>query len=68
MVMLNDLDRYHLAIDAIDRVPSLEGRAVVERQELIDERAAARRHTRETGADLPAVSGWEWSDSRPGRA
>lgn len=61
MVMLNDLDRYHLAIDVIDRVPSLAGHAVVERQALLDARYEARRHTRETGADAPAVTGWTWA-------
>ena len=53
MVMLNDLDRFHLVMDAIDRVPQLGGHAVVDRQAMVDARAEARRHTRETGADLP---------------
>jgi xylulose-5-phosphate/fructose-6-phosphate phosphoketolase len=61
MVMMNDLDRFHLVIDVIDRVPGLEGHAVVVRQDMVDARNAARRYTREMGADLPEVSGWEWS-------
>jgi xylulose-5-phosphate/fructose-6-phosphate phosphoketolase len=60
MVMLNDLDRYHLVIDVIDRVPSLGSRAVRLRQEMVDTRLAARRHTRETGEDTAEVTGWTW--------
>jgi len=63
MVMLNDLDRFHLVIDAIDRVPSLGGHAVVDRQAMVDARAEARRYTREAGADLPSVTGWSWQVS-----
>ncbi|MDP9254942.1 MAG: phosphoketolase family protein [Actinomycetota bacterium] len=61
MVMLNDLDRFHLVMDAIDRVPALGGHAVVDRQAMVDARGDARRHTRETGTDLPAVTGWSWA-------
>jgi xylulose-5-phosphate/fructose-6-phosphate phosphoketolase len=60
MVMLNDLDRFHLVIDVIDRTPSLGGHAVVVRQEMVDQRAAARQHTRDFGEDSPAISGWTW--------
>jgi xylulose-5-phosphate/fructose-6-phosphate phosphoketolase len=61
MVMMNSLDRFHLVMDVIDRVPGLAGHAVVVRQEMVDARNAARRYTRDAGADLPEVSGWEWS-------
>jgi xylulose-5-phosphate/fructose-6-phosphate phosphoketolase len=60
MVMLNDLDRYHLVTDVIDRVPSLQGRAAHLRQEMVDARARARAYTREHGEDSPEVSGWTW--------
>jgi xylulose-5-phosphate/fructose-6-phosphate phosphoketolase len=60
MTMLNDLDRYHLVMDVIDRVPSLRARAVTVRQEMVDARAAARRHTREFGVDAPEITGWSW--------
>ncbi len=61
MVMLNELDRFHLVMDAIDRVPQLGGHAVVDRQAMVDARAEARRHTRETGADIAEVTDWSWS-------
>jgi xylulose-5-phosphate/fructose-6-phosphate phosphoketolase len=60
MVMLNDLDRFHLVIDVIDRVPGLATRAAPLRQELVDTRLRARAYTREHGEDDPLVSGWTW--------
>src|SRR5262249_4294009 len=63
MVMLNDLDRFHLVMDVIDRVPGLAGRAVAVRQHMQDLRAAARIYTREHGEDDPAVRDWVWAAS-----
>jgi xylulose-5-phosphate/fructose-6-phosphate phosphoketolase len=60
MVMLNDLDRFHLVIDVIDRVPELGGRAAHIRQEMEDARLRARAYTREHGDDDPAVRDWTW--------
>ena len=60
MVMMNNLDRFHLVMDVIDRVPSLGSRAAVLRQRMADARLAARAHTREHGEDDPAISGWTW--------
>ncbi len=62
MVMLNDLDRFHLVMDVIDRVPSLGSRAATLRQEMSDARIAARAYTREHGEDPPEISGWIWPD------
>jgi len=58
MVMLNDLDRFHLVMDVIDRVPSLGARAATLRQQMSDARLAARAYTREHGEDDPAITGW----------
>ncbi|WP_129664458.1 phosphoketolase [Phytoactinopolyspora endophytica] len=60
MAMLNDLDRYHLVIDTIDRVPRLGRHAAGVRQDMVDARLRARQHTREHGEDLPAVRDWCW--------
>ncbi|KIR65787.1 MULTISPECIES: phosphoketolase family protein [Micromonospora] len=60
MVMLNDLDRFHLVIDVIDRVPGLAARAAHLRQEMVDARQACRDHTREYGEDDPRVAEWRW--------
>ena len=60
MVMLNDLDRFHLVIDVIDRVPGLADEAAHLRQEMVDRRLAARAWTREHGDDDPAIRDWTW--------
>jgi xylulose-5-phosphate/fructose-6-phosphate phosphoketolase len=61
MVMLNDLDRYHLVMDVIDRVPGLSVANAELRQQLADTRLAYRAYTREHGEDHPDVTGWRWS-------
>jgi len=60
MVMLNDLDRFHLVMDIVDRVPSLGSHASMLRQQMQDERVRCRAYTRLEGEDDPAVSGWTW--------
>ncbi len=69
MVMLNDLDRFHLVIDVIDRVPGLAQRAASLRQRMGDERLRHRAYTRRVGDDAPDVRDWVWSwASPPGEA
>jgi xylulose-5-phosphate/fructose-6-phosphate phosphoketolase len=68
MVMLNDLDRFHLVIDVIDRVPGLAERAAHLRQDMVDERLAHRAYTREYGDDSPAVRDWTWPGDQPAGA
>ncbi|BBY49523.1 putative phosphoketolase [Mycolicibacterium arabiense] len=63
MVMLNDLDRYHLVMDVIDRVPSLGSRYATLRQQMVDKRLAARQYTRAHGEDIPEVRDWAWPSS-----
>jgi xylulose-5-phosphate/fructose-6-phosphate phosphoketolase len=60
MVMLNDLDRFHLVMDVIDRVDGLGSRAAPLRQQMFDARLAARRYTRDFGEDDPAIANWRW--------
>ena len=60
MVMLNDLDRFHLVIDVIDRVPGLADRAAHVRQEMQERRLRARAYTREHGDDDPEIRDWTW--------
>ena len=62
MVMMNDLDRFHLVMDVIDRVPALGSNVAVLRQEMADARLAARTYTREHGEDDPAIAGWTWPE------
>ena len=60
MVMLNDLDRYHLVMDVIDRTPGLGVAQAGLRQEMQDARQRARDYTREFGVDIPEVADWGW--------
>ena len=60
MVMLNDLDRFHLVMDVIDRVPGLRDRGAHLRQQMVDARLSARAYTREHGDDLPEIKDWVW--------
>ncbi len=60
MAIMNDLDRYHLVMDVIDRVPELGPRAARVRQLMVDSRLRARQYTREAGEDLPEIQNWTW--------
>ena len=60
MVMLNDLDRFHLVKDVVDRVPGLASRAAHLRQEMDERRLEARAWTRTHGEDHPDVRDWAW--------
>ncbi|MGV8976994.1 MAG: phosphoketolase [Cellulomonas sp.] len=63
MVMLNDLDRFHLVMDVIDRTKGLGSRAAGLRQRMSDARLAARQYTRDFGEDQPEVRDWVWPDA-----
>jgi xylulose-5-phosphate/fructose-6-phosphate phosphoketolase len=60
MAMLNDLDRCHLVIDVIDRVPGVAAHAAHLRQEMVDRRLQARAYTRSHGEDDPEIRDWTW--------
>ncbi|MFI7040395.1 phosphoketolase [Microbispora rosea] len=60
MAMLNDIDRFHLVMDVIDRVPGLGSRAAHLRQRMTDARLRARAHTREFGEDPAEIRDWTW--------
>lgn len=60
MLMMNDLDRYRIAIDVIRRVPGLEERYGNLVEHFEDERSRLRAYAWEHGIDSPEVTGWEW--------
>jgi xylulose-5-phosphate/fructose-6-phosphate phosphoketolase len=60
MVMLNDLDRFHLVMDVIDRTDGLASTAGHVRQLMEDKRIACRAYTREHGEDAPEITDWKW--------
>ncbi|MGW0732383.1 phosphoketolase family protein [Streptomyces sp. NPDC002851] len=61
MVVRNDLDRYRLVMDVIDRVPGLALTAIGVRQKMIDQRTKHHTYTRRHGEDMPEVRDWTWS-------
>jgi len=65
MLVLNDMDRFHLVMDVIDRTPGLARRAAVLRQQMVDKRAEHRTYVRRTGEDLPEVRDWTWPTTGP---
>jgi xylulose-5-phosphate/fructose-6-phosphate phosphoketolase len=61
LVMLNDLDRFRLVIDVVDRVPGLADKAAHVRQQMEERRLAARAYTRANGDDDPEIRDWKWA-------
>jgi xylulose-5-phosphate/fructose-6-phosphate phosphoketolase len=60
MVVMNDMDRFHLVMDVIDRVPGLGNSAAWLRQQMADTRLRHHAWVREHGEDLPEVANWTW--------
>ncbi len=61
MTVLNDIDRFHLVIDVIDRVPHLGYKAAYLRQIMRDKLVEHREYITRYGEDMPEISGWKWS-------
>jgi xylulose-5-phosphate/fructose-6-phosphate phosphoketolase len=61
MVIMNDLDRYHLAIDVIDRVPRLASIGAYAKQDFRDRLIEHQQYIREVGEDPPAIRDWTWT-------
>ncbi|MDP9013973.1 MAG: phosphoketolase family protein [Pseudomonadota bacterium] len=63
MAVLNDLDRFHLVIDAIDRVPKTGSRGAYLKQQLQDKLVEHRHYINKHGEDMPEIRSWTWSAS-----
>jgi xylulose-5-phosphate/fructose-6-phosphate phosphoketolase len=61
MVVMNDLDRFHLAADVIDRVPALGPRAAHAKQAIRDKLIEHKRYIAQHGQDLPEIRNWKWN-------
>jgi xylulose-5-phosphate/fructose-6-phosphate phosphoketolase len=60
MCVLNELDRFHLVLDAIDRVPKLSVRAAYGKQAIRDKLIEHREYITKHGDDMPEIAGWTW--------
>ena len=66
MCVINDLDRFHLVGDVIDRVPKLGERAAYAKQEIRDKLIDHREYIRRYGDDMPEIKNWTWGRRRRG--
>jgi len=60
MTVLNQLDRFHLAMDVVDRLPQLRSRAASLKQELAEKLVEHQQYIRQEGEDLPEIRAWRW--------
>jgi xylulose-5-phosphate/fructose-6-phosphate phosphoketolase len=65
MVVLNELDRYHLAMAVIDHLPGLGGRAAEVKQHFHHQLNAHHAYVREHGEDMPEIRNWTWPTRGP---
>jgi xylulose-5-phosphate/fructose-6-phosphate phosphoketolase len=60
MVVMNDLDRFHLVMDVIDRVPKLGSQAAYVKQKLQDKLIEHKHYIQKHGDDMPEIRDWTW--------
>jgi xylulose-5-phosphate/fructose-6-phosphate phosphoketolase len=65
MAVLNELDRFHLAADVLDRVPGLGSRVAYPKQWIRDRLLDHKRHIHEYGVDMPEIRDWWWGGTSP---
>jgi xylulose-5-phosphate/fructose-6-phosphate phosphoketolase len=64
MTVLNDLDRFHLVMDTVDRVPQAGAAGIALKQQLQQKLIEHKRYIRKHGQDLPEIRNWKWRSNR----
>ena len=63
MTVLNDLDRFHLVQDVIERLPQLKNRCAYLKQEMQDKLIEHKNYIEENGRDMPEIRNWKWDSN-----
>ena len=66
MTVLNDMDRFHLVMAAMDRLPHLRDKAVSVRRQLLDKLTEHKQYIEEFGEDMPEIRNWKWGADKTG--
>jgi xylulose-5-phosphate/fructose-6-phosphate phosphoketolase len=61
MTVLNDMDRFHLAMDAVDRLPQTGARGAFLKKQLEEKLVEHKRYIDQNGIDMPEIRDWKWS-------
>jgi len=64
MTVLNDLDRFHLVMDVVDRVPQTGDKGIYLKQQLKDKLIEHKQYIDKNGQDLPEIRNWKWSNPK----
>ena len=67
MTVLNDLDRFHLVMDAIDRLPQTGDKGAALKDQLQDKLTEHRQYIKTYGEDMPEIRNWKWSLTNSGK-
>jgi xylulose-5-phosphate/fructose-6-phosphate phosphoketolase len=67
MCVMNDIDRFHLVADVIDRVPQLGARAAYAKQAIRDKLIEHKQYIARYGDDMPDIKGWAWGHAGTAR-
>jgi xylulose-5-phosphate/fructose-6-phosphate phosphoketolase len=64
MTVLNDMDRFHLVMDTIDRLPQTGARGIALKQMLTSKLIEHRQYINKNGIDMPEIRDWKWNITR----
>jgi xylulose-5-phosphate/fructose-6-phosphate phosphoketolase len=64
MTVLNDLDRFHLVIDTVNRLPQTGDKGIALKEQLRDKLIKHRDYINKYGEDMPEIRNWKWSDQQ----